>query len=76
MVLNGDHDLVHRDAHFLGGALNDSDIGLMRHDPVDIPMAQPGPASFIVIESATNYAMVIATVIARDNAARPGFPSA
>ena len=41
MVLHRHHHPVHRDLHPLGGGLDDADIGLMRHDPVDVIGTQP-----------------------------------
>ena len=42
VVLNGDDDTIHRNAHAAGGAFDDADVGLMRHDPGDVVTRQPG----------------------------------
>ncbi len=36
MVLHGDNNTVHGHAQLFRGGLDDADIGLMRHDPVNI----------------------------------------
>ena len=42
MVLYGDDHALHRQVQFLCSALDDADVGLMRHDPIDIFGADAG----------------------------------
>jgi hypothetical protein len=41
VVLHGDNHAVHAHAHLLGGAGDDPQVRLMRHDPGDIVGGQP-----------------------------------
>ncbi len=40
MPINRDHDLVHAHAQFLCRRLDDADIGLMWHQPIDVGFLQ------------------------------------
>jgi len=41
VVLHCEHDALHWDTELFGRALDDADIGLMGHDPVDITVREP-----------------------------------
>ncbi len=55
MVLNRDNHPVHRQAHLFGGALDDADIGLMRHDPIDVVAGPARPCSSAVSAVAASF---------------------
>ena len=40
MVGHGQHDLVHREFEFFSRALDDANIGLVRHQPVEVAVMQ------------------------------------
>src|SRR5689334_20351680 len=42
VVVNRTHDLLQRNAKLLGTCLDDADVGLVRHEPVDVRCGEPG----------------------------------
>jgi len=39
---HGQNDFLYREFEFFGGALNDADIGLVRHQPIEVCICQAG----------------------------------
>ena len=42
VILHGQHDLFHRHAETLGGGLDDANVRLVRHEPVDLVLTDAG----------------------------------
>ena len=40
MILHGHNDAVHANAQLSCGGFDDADVGLMRHDPIDVVCAK------------------------------------